>query len=177
MASEGDLARIMAQLGQAAAGCRATLAQSSGQQRNAALTAAAARIRATSPAILAANARDMDAARARNLSAALLDRLQLNEGRVEAMARGIEDIVALPDPVGTITAEWTRPKGRGGGAGGVRARPRGGASHPPGGRGGGRVPAWSTDCSRLVCPKLRSSSCQLRTARGHDAAAWTGPST
>ena len=111
MATEGDLARVMAQLGRAAAGCRATLAQSTGQQRNAALIAAAARIRASSAAILAANARDMDAARARNLSAALLDRLQLNESRVEAMARGIEDIVALADPVGTVIAEWTRPNG------------------------------------------------------------------
>jgi glutamate-5-semialdehyde dehydrogenase len=101
----------MAQLGHAAAGCRAALAQSTSQQRNAALSAAAARIRASSPAILAANLRDMDAARARNLSAALLDRLQLNDSRVEAMARGIEDIVALADPVGTVIAEWTRPNG------------------------------------------------------------------
>ncbi len=65
----------------------------------------------SSAAILAANARDMEAARARNLSAALLDRLQLNESRVEAMARGIEEIVALADPVGTVIAEWTRPNG------------------------------------------------------------------
>jgi glutamate-5-semialdehyde dehydrogenase len=110
-ASDGDLARVMTQLGHAAAGCRAVLAQSSGQQRNAALAAAAARIRATSSVILAANLRDMEAARARSLSAALLDRLQLNDSRVEAMARGIEDIVALADPVGTVIAEWTRPNG------------------------------------------------------------------
>jgi glutamate-5-semialdehyde dehydrogenase len=111
VATDADLARVMAQLGHAAAGCRATLAQSTAQQRNAALIAAAARIRASSTVILAANARDMEAARARNLSAALLDRLQLNESRVEAMARGIEDIVALADPVGTVIAEWTRPNG------------------------------------------------------------------
>jgi glutamate-5-semialdehyde dehydrogenase len=111
VATDADLARVMAQLGHAAAGCRATLAQSTAQQRNAALVAAAARIRASSTVILAANARDMEAARARNLSAALLDRLQLNESRVEAMARGIEDIVALADPVGTVIAEWTRPNG------------------------------------------------------------------
>jgi glutamate-5-semialdehyde dehydrogenase len=111
MAGDGDLARIMAQLGHAAAACRTTLAQSSGQQRNSALVAAAARVRANSAVILAANARDMEAARARNLSGALLDRLQLNESRVEAMARGIEDIVALADPVGTVIAEWDRPNG------------------------------------------------------------------
>jgi glutamate-5-semialdehyde dehydrogenase len=111
MAGDGDLARIMAQLGHAAAACRTTLAQSSGQQRNSALVGAAARVRANSAVILAANARDMEAARARNLSGALLDRLQLNESRVEAMARGIEDIVALADPVGTVIAEWDRPNG------------------------------------------------------------------
>ena len=111
MATDGELARVMAQLGQSAAACRTTLAQSTGQQRNAALVAAAARIRASSAAILAANTRDMEAARARNLSAALLDRLQLNESRVEAMARGLEDIVALADPVGTVIAEWARPNG------------------------------------------------------------------
>jgi glutamate-5-semialdehyde dehydrogenase len=111
MATDGDLARVMAQLGHAAAGCRATLAQSTAQQRNSALTAAAAQIRAAGDVILAANARDMDAARARNLSGALLDRLQLNASRVEAMARGLEDIAALADPVGTVIAEWTRPNG------------------------------------------------------------------
>jgi glutamate-5-semialdehyde dehydrogenase len=106
-----DLAHVMTQLGHAAAGCRATLAQSTAHQRNAALTAAAAQIRASNTIILAANARDMEAARARNLSGALLDRLQLNEDRVEAMAHGLEDIVALADPVGTVIAEWTRPNG------------------------------------------------------------------
>ncbi|HXS31593.1 MAG TPA: glutamate-5-semialdehyde dehydrogenase, partial [Steroidobacteraceae bacterium] len=55
--------------------------------------------------------RDMDAARARNLSAAMLDRLQLNEKRVEAMAAGIEAIAQLPDPIGAVSAEWTRPNG------------------------------------------------------------------
>lgn len=109
--NDRDLTRVMAELGRAAADCRMTLAQSSGQQRNTALAAAAASIRASGPAILAANARDMEAARSRNLSAALLDRLLLNEKRVEAMARGIEDIVALADPIGTVIAEWTRPNG------------------------------------------------------------------
>jgi glutamate-5-semialdehyde dehydrogenase len=111
VATDGDLARVMAQLGHAAAGCRATLAQSTAQERNAALVAAAARIRSSSAEILAANARDIEAARARNLSGALLDRLQLNESRIEAMAHGLEDIVALDDPVGTVIAEWTRPNG------------------------------------------------------------------
>ncbi len=53
----------------------------------------------------------MDAARAAGLAPAMLDRLQLNEARVEAMARGLEEIAALPDPVGRELARWTRPNG------------------------------------------------------------------
>jgi glutamate-5-semialdehyde dehydrogenase len=102
---------VMAGLGRAAAASRAALALSSGNQRNAALLGAARAIRARAAEILAANAKDMEAARVRNLSAALLDRLQLNEKRVEAMAAGIEQIAALPDPVGGVAAEWTRPNG------------------------------------------------------------------
>jgi glutamate-5-semialdehyde dehydrogenase len=107
----GDLGAIMNGLGRAAAASRAALAQSSGAARNAALLAAAQAIRANAGAILAANARDMEAARARGLSAAMLDRLQLNDKRVESMAAGIEQIAALDDPIGGVSAEWTRPNG------------------------------------------------------------------
>ena len=62
-------------------------------------------------AILAANARDLAEARAEGLSAALIDRLALDGKRVEAMAQGLEDIAALPDPVGRELARWTRPNG------------------------------------------------------------------
>ncbi len=62
-------------------------------------------------AILAANAADLASARAAALSPALLDRLQLDDQRVEAMAKGLEDIAALADPVGSVSAEWTRPNG------------------------------------------------------------------
>lgn len=98
-------------LGRAAAASRAALALASGETRNRALVAAAGQIRARAAHILAANAQDMEAARARGLSAAMLDRLQLNEKRVEAMAAGIEQIAALPDPIGAVSAEWTRPNG------------------------------------------------------------------
>jgi glutamate-5-semialdehyde dehydrogenase len=109
---QGDnLELVMAGLGRAAAASRAALALSSGTQRNAALTGAARAIRARVSEIIAANAKDMEAARARNLSAAMLDRLQLNEKRVEAMAAGIEQIAALPDPIGGVATEWTRPNG------------------------------------------------------------------
>jgi glutamate-5-semialdehyde dehydrogenase len=106
-----DLIAVMARLGRAAADSRAPLAMSSGHARNAALLAAAAAIRVAAPKILAANARDMEAAQARGLGSALLDRLKLDAKRVEAMALGIEQIAVLPDPIGSINGEWTRPNG------------------------------------------------------------------
>jgi glutamate-5-semialdehyde dehydrogenase len=106
-----DLAAVMAGIGRAAAECRGQLALATGDVRNRALRSAAAAIRAQAAQILAANAQDMQAARARGLSAAMLDRLQLNDKRIEAMAAGIEQIVELADPVGSVSAEWTRPNG------------------------------------------------------------------
>ena len=73
--------------------------------------AAATALRARRSEILAANESDRRAAAAAGLSAALLDRLSLDEGRVEAMARGLEEIRVLADPIGTVLAEWTRPNG------------------------------------------------------------------
>jgi glutamate-5-semialdehyde dehydrogenase len=101
----------MEQLGRAALEAAAVLAQASTQQKNAALVAAAKAIRANAAEILAANATDMESARARNLSGALLDRLKVDEKRVEGIARAIDDVVALPDPIGAVAAEWTRPNG------------------------------------------------------------------
>ncbi len=106
-----DLATVMQGLGRAAAGARSALARSSTATRNAALAAAARQLRDSRTAILAANAEDMAAARARGLSGAMLDRLKLDDSRIESMARGIEDIIALPDPLGSVSAEWTRPNG------------------------------------------------------------------
>ncbi len=106
-----DLGEVRAGIGRPAAAARAPLALSSGEQRNRALHAAAAAIRAQAAAILAANAEDMRAAKARGLSAALLDRLLLNDKRIEGMAAGIEQIAALADPIGGVSAEWTRPNG------------------------------------------------------------------
>ncbi len=77
--------------------------------KDAALLAAAAAIRARSLPILAANAEDMAAAD--GLSPAFRDRLALTPARVEAMARGLEEVAALEDPAGRVIAEWTRPNG------------------------------------------------------------------
>ena len=109
--STAEIADIMRPIGQAAVDGARILAASDTKQRNAALQAAARALRLNTPAILAANRIDLDQAQARNLSAALLDRLALDEKRVEAMAAGVEEIAALPDPIGTVTAEWTRPNG------------------------------------------------------------------
>jgi glutamate-5-semialdehyde dehydrogenase len=76
-----------------------------------ALHAAADALRQATPAILAANARDLDAARAAGRPTAFIDRLLLDEARIEATARGVEEIAELADPVGTVLAEWTRPNG------------------------------------------------------------------
>jgi glutamate-5-semialdehyde dehydrogenase len=101
----------MERMGRAALEAASVLAQASTQQKNDALVAAAKAMRASTADILSANARDMDAARARNLSGAMLDRLKLDEKRVEGIARAIDEVVALADPVGSIAAEWDRPNG------------------------------------------------------------------
>ncbi len=76
-----------------------------------ALRAAAKAMRAAIPAILAANEKDLASARAAGRPAAFIDRLMLNEARIEGIAKGIEEIAELADPVGTVLAEWTRPNG------------------------------------------------------------------
>ena len=103
--------QVMDQLGRQARAAARHLAMSGGDRRNAALIAAAAQLRSRSNEIIAANDMDMREARERGLSAAMLDRLMLDAGRVEGMAAGLETIAALPDPLGRIMAEWQRPNG------------------------------------------------------------------
>jgi glutamate-5-semialdehyde dehydrogenase len=98
----------------AAASARAasqTLAQLPGEARNAALRAAASALRAHAAAILQANAADLAAFDAAGGTAAFRDRLALTPARVEAMAQGLDDVAALPDPLARVLAEWTRPNG------------------------------------------------------------------
>jgi glutamate-5-semialdehyde dehydrogenase len=109
--ANAELGAVMERLGRNAVAAAAVLALADTATKNAALAAAAAAIRAGAAPILAANARDMAAARAAHLSGALLDRLALDEPRVEAMARGLEEVLALPDPIGTVAAQWQRPNG------------------------------------------------------------------
>ncbi len=106
-----DIAALMAPIGRAAVAAAESLALADAAQKNAALAAAAAALRTRGDEILAANARDLTAAEAAGLSHAMLDRLRLDPARIEAMATGTEQIAALPDPVGTVMAEWVRPNG------------------------------------------------------------------
>lgn len=105
------VAKMMDDIGRKARRAAAALALTDSSQRNAALRAAAEAIRNASEDIIAANSLDMAAARTRGLSEAMMDRLLLDAGRVEAMASGIDSITELPDPIGRILAEWQRPNG------------------------------------------------------------------
>jgi glutamate-5-semialdehyde dehydrogenase len=87
------------------------LALASPEAKTKALQAAAKALRTATPQILAANAKDIEAARAAGRPAAFIDRLLLNESRIAAMAKGVEEIAELADPVGTVLAEWERPNG------------------------------------------------------------------
>jgi glutamate-5-semialdehyde dehydrogenase len=106
-----DICELMTRLGKAAVAAASALTVVPTETKNEALTRAAAAIRARRSEILEANARDMAAAQDASLGGPLLDRLRLDEKRVEAIARSIEEIVGLPDPVGTVAAEWDRPNG------------------------------------------------------------------
>jgi glutamate-5-semialdehyde dehydrogenase len=109
--ANGDLPALMTRIGDDAAAAAGALSQASRAAKDAALRAAAGELRARRGQILSDNAADLGDARKAAASAALLDRLALDDARIEAMARGLEDIAALPDPIGTVTAEWQRPNG------------------------------------------------------------------
>ena len=107
----GDLAAYMRQVGQTARTMSATMAASSTAQRNSALNDLARRLRTDPGAVLAANARDLERARASGLTAAMLDRLTLDESSVEQMAAGVEQVAQLPDPIGAIVDVRPQPSG------------------------------------------------------------------
>src|SRR5262245_30725186 len=100
---------LMLEMGKRAKAAARVLAVAPTAQKNKALTAAAAVIRANTAAIKSANAEDMTAGRAKGLTSALMDRLDLTDNRIAAMAQGLDDIAALADPVGTVLDQWTRP--------------------------------------------------------------------
>jgi glutamate-5-semialdehyde dehydrogenase len=111
MSANEDIATLMDRIGRDAAAAAGVLALANTATKNLALTRIAMSLRARAPELLAANAKDMEAAKAKGLAAAMLDRLALDAVRVESMARGVEAIAALADPIGTTVAQWTRPNG------------------------------------------------------------------
>jgi glutamate-5-semialdehyde dehydrogenase len=102
---------IMAELGRRARQSSRAVALASSETKNSALRAAAGEIRRQTPAILAANALDVAEARARGTAASFLDRLTLDQSRIEAIARGLEEVAALAEPVGRVLATFERPNG------------------------------------------------------------------
>ena len=109
--ADATLSDSFVALGRAARAAARAVALASTDAKNKALRAAAGEIRRQSNAILAANALDVADAKARGTAASFLDRLTLDPARVEAIARGLEEIADLPDPVGRVLASFERPNG------------------------------------------------------------------
>lgn len=106
-----DIAAIMAEVGRKAKAAAAPLAIAGTEQKNKALLAAADAILQSRDAILEANKIDLANAAASGMAASFVDRLTLDDKRIEGIAEGIRAIAALPDPVGAVIAEWDRPNG------------------------------------------------------------------
>jgi glutamate-5-semialdehyde dehydrogenase len=108
----GDgISQLMRRIGLEARAAATKLASASTEAKNFALRQAAANVRGRAGSILLANAQDLAAGKAKGMSKAMLDRLALDDARIEGIAKGLEDVAALPDPVGTTLAEWDRPNG------------------------------------------------------------------
>ena len=110
-ALDPSIHELMDGIGRRARKAADILAFTSTDAKNLALTAAADAVVAERAAILSANAEDVGRAKAGGISSAFLDRLTLTEARLDGIAKGLKEIAALPDPVGTVIAEWTRPNG------------------------------------------------------------------
>ncbi len=106
-----DLQSLIHGFGRRARAASRVLARTSAEQKNRALLAMADELMEAGDAILAGNAKDLEQARAAGLSGAMLERLKLDSDRLAAMAEGIREVARLPDPVGEIIKDWTRPNG------------------------------------------------------------------
>ncbi|MGB5335890.1 MAG: glutamate-5-semialdehyde dehydrogenase [Woeseiaceae bacterium] len=109
--SKVSIAAMMDEIGRTARRSAVALAGTTIEQRNAALSASAAAIREAARDIVAANDRDLASARSNGLSDAMLDRLMLDDARIEAMSSGLESIETLPDPLSRVLDAWERPNG------------------------------------------------------------------
>lgn len=102
---------LMQRLGASAKSAAQVLAVASSDAKNKALKACAEQLRSNAESIVEANKKDIAWGEEKGLTKAMLDRLMLNDERIEAMAKGLEDIAGLPDPVGHVLDEWDRPNG------------------------------------------------------------------
>jgi len=109
--TESDIPQMMRKLGEDAQAAVSVLGTATTEQKNTALTEAAKSLRANAEKIISENNKDMAAGEQKGLTPAMLDRLKLDTGRIEAMAAGLEAIAGLDDPVGTEIARWDRPNG------------------------------------------------------------------
>lgn len=110
-ALKNDVIAMIREMGERARAAYSQLAEASNEQKDMALVQAALAMRARVPAILAANAKDVAYGKEKGLDAAMIDRLTLDEKRIEAMAAGLETVATLPDPVNKVLEEWERPNG------------------------------------------------------------------
>jgi glutamate-5-semialdehyde dehydrogenase len=108
---DGDIKALMEDIGRKAKDAARTLALAPSATKNDALGKAASALRDKKQAILAANQADLEAGRQKSLAAPLMDRLALDEGRIEAIAEGLEAIAGLSDPLGEVMGHWQRPNG------------------------------------------------------------------
>ena len=108
---ETEVRAAMREIGAKARAAAREVANATAEIKNRALLAGARILRKRAGEILVANQLDCEDAGAKNLSAALIDRLTLNSSRIEAIALGLEEVAALPDPVGRVLATYTRPNG------------------------------------------------------------------
>lgn len=106
-----DIEQQIETMAQQARAAALRLSQLDTEQKNSILLSMAKGLRAATPAILEANAKDLEAGESKGLTKAMLDRLRLDETRVDAIAGGIEQVAALPDPVGKVMEAWDRPNG------------------------------------------------------------------
>lgn len=106
-----DLAHLVTTIAQRARAASLALATVPTERKNAALLRLADLLEASTAVLLTANQRDLDAAAAHGLSAAQIDRLTLTPDRLGHLARSVREVAALPDPVGEVLEDWTRPNG------------------------------------------------------------------
>jgi glutamate-5-semialdehyde dehydrogenase len=106
-----NIPALMADIGARAKAASAVLANANAERKHAALIGAAETVWQRRAEIIAANAKDLDYGRDKGLSDAMMDRLMLNEERIQGMVDGLRSVAEQPDPIGEILAEWDQPTG------------------------------------------------------------------